>query len=95
MLWWQLASCAEMTCAPLAAMLPLLPEDSILRRALETEDAALLFKNIWTLDPGQHGKRLWRRLGDRDWQDLLQLMDTYRRLHRLAEESQIRLWGTA
>ena len=46
--------------APLEAMLPLLPDESILRRALETEDADLLFSSIWTLDPGHTGYRLWR-----------------------------------
>jgi hypothetical protein len=93
MLWWQLAACAEMTCAPLAAMLPLLPEDSILRRALETEDAALLFKNIWTLDPGHTGYRLWRLLDERDWSDLLNLMESYRRIRRLATASGQAVWG--
>ena len=34
-----------------------------------------------------------RQLGERDWQDLLNLMDTYRRIHRAAEDAQIRLWA--
>jgi hypothetical protein len=93
MLWWQLAACAEMTFAPLAAMLPLLPDDSILRRALETEDANLLFNNIWTLDPGHTGYRLWRLLDERDWSDLLNLMETYRRIRRMAAESGQAVWG--
>jgi hypothetical protein len=92
MLWWQLAACAEMTFAPLAALLPLLPTDSILRRALETEDAELLFNSIWTLDPGHTGYRLWRPLDDRDWRDLLSLMDTYRRIRRLAAETGASVW---
>ena len=92
MLWWQLAACAEMTFAPLAALLPLLPADSILRRALETEDAELLFNSIWTLDPGHTGYRLWRPLDDRDWRDLLGLMDTYRRIRRLAAETGASIW---
>jgi hypothetical protein len=92
-LWWQLAACAEMTFAPLAAILPLLPEDSILRRALETEDADLLFNNIWTLDPGHTGFRLWRLLDERDWSDLLNLMVTYRRIRQTAAESGQAIWG--
>ena len=92
MLWWQLAACAEMTFAPLAAILPLLPDDSILRRALETEDADLLFKNIWTLDPGHTGYRLWRLLDERDWSDLLNLMETYRRIRQMAAESGQAVW---
>ena len=48
---------------------------------------------MWTLDPGHTGYRLWRQLGERDWQDLLNLMDTYRRIHRAAEDAQIQLWA--
>ncbi|MES9988228.1 MAG: ParB family protein [Candidatus Thiodiazotropha endolucinida] len=92
MLWWQLAACAEMTFAPLEAMLPLLPDESILRRALETEDADLLFSSIWTLDPGHTGYRLWRPLDDRDWRDLLALMDTYRRIRHIAAETGVSVW---
>ncbi len=92
MLWWQLAACAEMTFAPLEAMLPLLPDESILRRALETEDADLLFSSIWTLDPGHTGYRLWRPLDDRDWRDLLALMDTYRRIRRIAADTGVSVW---
>ena len=92
MLWWQLAACAELTCAPLASILPLLPDDSILRRALEEQDADLLFKSIWTLDPGHTGYRLWRPLSDRDWSDLIHLMDTYRRIRRIAADTGTRLW---
>ncbi|MEW8052334.1 MAG: ParB family protein [Candidatus Thiodiazotropha sp.] len=92
MLWWQLAACAETTFAPLEAMLPLLPDESILRRALETKDADLLFSSIWTLDPGHTGYRLWRPLDDRDWRDLLALMDTYRRIRRIAAETGVSVW---
>ncbi|HFD86480.1 MAG TPA: chromosome partitioning protein ParB [Gammaproteobacteria bacterium] len=92
MLWWQLAACSEMTFAPLASILPLLPEASILRRALETEDADLLFRSIWTLDPGHTGYRLWRRLDDQDWADLLSLMETYRRIRRLAADTGVSIW---
>ncbi|MCP4126424.1 MAG: ParB N-terminal domain-containing protein [Gammaproteobacteria bacterium] len=92
MLWWQLAACAEMTSAPLEFVLPLLPDESILRRALETEDADLLFSSIWTLDPGHTGYRLWRPLDDRDWRDLLALMDTYRRIRRIAADTGVSVW---
>ena len=93
MLWWHLAACAEMTVAPLDAVIATLSDDSILRQALVNQDAGLLFNSVWTLDPGHTGYRLWRQIGDQDWQDLLNLMDTYRRIHRAAEASQIRLWG--
>ena len=93
MLWWQLAACAEMTYAPLESILPLLPDESILRRALETEDADLLFNNIWTLDPGHTGYRVWRPLDDRDWRDLLGLMDTYRCIRRIAADTGVSVWG--
>jgi len=92
MLWWQLAACSEMTYAPLESIVPLLPAESVLRRALENEDAELLFNNIWTLDPGHTGYRLWHPLHDRDWRDLLALMDTYRRIRHLAAETGTVIW---
>ena len=36
---------------------------------------------------------LWRRLDERDWRDLVDLMETYRRLHRVAEDSGEPLWS--
>jgi hypothetical protein len=93
MLWWQLAACAEMTFAPLEAIVPLLPTDSVLRRALEDEDAELLFNSIWTLDPGHTGYRLWRSLPERDWSDLLTLMDTYRRIRQVAADTGATIWA--
>jgi len=92
MLWWQLAACAEMTYAPLESIIPVLPADSVLRRALEEEDGELLFSSIWTLDPGHTGYRLWRPLPDRDWRDLLTLMETYRQIRHLAAETGTALW---
>lgn len=92
-LWWQLAACSEMTFAPLESILPLLPANSLLRRALETQDAELLFNNIWTLDPGHTGYRLWQSLHDPDWRDLIHLMDTYRRIRQLAAETGVAIWG--
>jgi len=93
MVWWHLAACAELTVAPLDALLPALPEESVLRRALVEQDAGLLFASVWTLDPGHTGYRLWRRIDERDWQDLLGLMDAYRALHRTAAASQQKLWS--
>ncbi len=92
MVWWHLAASAEMTVAPVDSIIPALPADSVLRQALEAQDAGLLFNSVWTLDPGHTGYRLWRRLGEQDWSDLLNLMDTYRRIHHLAEETDTRLW---
>jgi len=92
LLWWQLAACAEMTFAPIESIVPTLPADSVLRRALEDQDAGLLFDNIWTLDPGHIGYRIWNALPDRDWRDLLNLMDTYRRIRHLAAETCTAIW---
>jgi len=92
MLWWQLAACSEMTFAPIESVVPVLPADSVLRRALEDQDAELLFNSIWTLDPGHTGYRLWRSLHDQDWRDLLNLMDTYRRVRQLAAETGMAIW---
>ena len=93
MLWWQLAACAEMTCAPLDAIVATLPSESVLRKALEDQDAELLFNSVWTLDPGHTGYRLWRALNDADWRDLIHLMDTYRRIRHLAADTGTALWG--
>jgi len=92
MVWWHLAASSEMTVAPVDSITPSLPADSVLRRALEQQDAGLLFNSVWTLDPGHTGYQLWRSSGEQDWADLLRLMDNYRRIHRLAEKSDIRLW---
>ena len=92
MLWWQLAACSEMTFAPIESIVPILEADSVLRRALEDQDAELLFNSIWTLDPGHTGYRLWRPLHDRDWRDLLNLMDTYRSIRHLAAETGTLIW---
>ena len=70
-----------------------LPTSSVLRRALEDNDAALLFDSVWTPDPGQAGDRLWRQLAPDDWQDLIALMETYRRLHQVAEATGTSLWS--
>lgn len=92
MVWWQLAAAAEMTVAPVEPLLPAMDEASVLRKALQDQDAGLLFASVWTLDPGHTGFRLWRRLGERDWQDLLDLMANYRALHRTAQASGQALW---
>ena len=93
MVWWHLAACAELTVAPLDALLPALPEASVLRQALVEQNAGLLFARVWTLDPGHTGYRLWRRLDERDWQDLVGLMDAYRALHRTAAADNQDLWS--
>ena len=82
-----------MTVAPVEAIVATLPAGSVLRQALETQDGGLLFESVWTLDLGHTGYRLWRRLGEQDWRDLLSLMSTYRQIRRLAESSGIQLWG--
>lgn len=92
MLWWQLAACSEMTFAPIESIAPTLTSDSVLRRALEDQDAELLFNSIWTLDPGHTGYRLWYSLHDRDWRDLLNLMETYRRIRHLAADTGVAIW---
>ena len=92
MVWWHLAASADMTVAPVDSITPSLPVDSVLRRALEQQDAGLLFNSVWTLDPGHTGYQLWRCSSEQDWEDLLRLMDNYRHIHHLAEKSDIRLW---
>ena len=91
-IWWQLAACSEMTFAPIESIVPTLPSESVLRRALEEQDAELLFNSIWTLDPGHTGYRLWQSLHDRDWRDLLNLMDNYRCIRHLAANTGTAIW---
>lgn len=91
-LWWQLAACAELTAAPREQVLAHLDTESALHAALSTEDPGQLFQAVWTLDPGQWGNQLWRQLSDTDWRDLLQLMDTYRALHKYAIKRGAPLW---
>ena len=92
MVWWHLAAASEMTVAPVEQLLPVLGEESVLRRALEEQDAGLLFSSVWTLDPGHMGFRLWRRLDARNWKDLVDLMETYRALHQAATNAGEGLW---
>lgn len=93
MLWWFLAACAEVTVAPIAVLADVLPDDSVLKKALVEQDAGLLFASVWTLDPGHTGYRLWRGLSEKDWRDTTALMETYRALHHLADERGCDLWG--
>jgi ParB family protein of integrating conjugative element (PFGI_1 class) len=93
LLWWQLAACAELTVAPMDALLPSLPEGSVLRRALVDRQQDLLFAHVWPIDPGHTGERLWRHLDERAWQDLVNLMDTYRAIHRTASDAGTALWA--
>ena len=92
MVWWYLAAASEVTVAPVEQLLPSLDDASVLRRALEDQDAGLLFSSVWTLDPGHMGFRLWRRLDARDWRDLVDLMETYRAVHQAAADSGHPLW---
>lgn len=93
MLWWQLAAGCELTVAPPAIILPLLPKGSVLHRALGEADPDLLFGRVWTLDPGHAGYRLWCRADEQDWSDLRALMDAYRKIHRAAKAQGVNLWS--
>lgn len=92
MIWWQLMAFAEMTVAPINALLPRLGPDGVLYRALRDQDAGLLFNAVWTLDPGQVGFRLWRTVGEEDWTDLRTLASHYRQLHQAAARAGVSLW---
>jgi hypothetical protein len=92
MVWWVLAACSEMTVARLDHLLPALEDGSVLKQALAGQEAQLLFSRVWTLDPGHTAYRLWRRLDDRGWKELLGLMDTYRALYRTAQAAGVSLW---
>ena len=92
-LWWQLAACSEVTVAPPDQVVPRLPPDSLLRRALETRNHALLLEQVPVSGPGHTGYHLWCTLHEQDWYDLVRLEHNYRRIRRGAAEAGIRLWG--
>lgn len=93
MVWWHLAACSELTVAPVEYIVPRLEVNSVLRRALEDQDATVLFNSVWTLDPGHQGFRLWRQLDDGDWSDLIDLMENYRSLTRVAAATGESIWS--
>ena len=93
-LWWQLAACSEVTVAPPEQIVPRLPADSLLRRALETHNHALLLEQVPVSGPGHTGYELWCTLHEQDWNDLVRLLDNYRRIRRGAAEAGIPLWGS-
>lgn len=57
-----------------------LPEESALRSAFVGGDAVLLLACVGTLHRGRMGDRFWCPLDDRDWQDVLSLINIYRAL---------------
>ena len=89
MLWWQLAACSELTSAPAASLADTLSKGSKLRRAIKAQDIAWLEAQVDVPDPAHTGACLWSTLHEQDWNDLIRLMDTYRRLrlraHALGE----------
>lgn len=77
MLWWQLAACAEMSQVPDDMLAGGRFGDAAYGTAIEVQDLA----------------RLWRSLHEQDWNDLVRLMDAYRRLHLGAEARGQALWA--
>ena len=91
-LWWHLLGCAELTAIPVDQVSQLLPAESVLRRAIETNDFDLVLDHVATLDPGQFGRALWQRLTDEDWRMLLDLLSVYRTLYRSIRAEGRGLW---
>jgi ParB family protein of integrating conjugative element (PFGI_1 class) len=92
-LWWQLAASSELTVAPTDIVLTYLDEESPLYQALASHDAGLLFGSVWTPDPGHLNSQLWQQLNPPDWQHLLQMMESYRSIKRLAFDTGVELWA--
>ncbi|MFV0477662.1 MAG: ParB family protein [Parahaliea sp.] len=92
-LWWQLAASSELTVAPTDIVLTYLDKDSLLYQALVSHDAGLLFSSVWTPDPGHLNSQLWQQLNPPDWQHLLQMMESYRAIKRLAFDTGVELWA--
>lgn len=92
-LWWQLAASSELTVAPTDIVLAYLDKDSPLYQALASHDAGLLFGSVWTPDPGHLNSQLWQQLNPPDWQRLLQMMESYRSIKRLAFDTGVELWA--
>jgi hypothetical protein len=90
-LWWQLVASSELTSAPLDCVLAHLDQDATPYQALASHDAELLFGSVWTPDPGHISSQLRQQLNPPDWQSLLQMMESYRALKRLAFDTGIEL----
>lgn len=92
-LWWQLVACAELTSAPLQDLQSILRPDGLLLQALRAHDLASLLEAVPTYHLSELAAALWSRMCDRDWHDLLALMDNYRRLRAVAARERIPLWS--
>ena len=57
-----------------------LPEESALRSAFVGGDAVLLLACVGTFHRGRMVDRFWCPLNDRDWHDVLSLINIYRAL---------------
>lgn len=98
-LWWFLVTVSEQFYAPLETVLALLPEgwrEKPIARAIVAPDLdgqTEILAEYTLLNFGHlMGPLLIARLEERDWSDLLNLLDTYRRLKDLAKESGADLW---
>ena len=94
-LWWQLVTCSEVTVAHPDEVAPGLPADSRLRKAIETRDIDSLERQVPVPGFGHTGSCLWRKLHEQDWNDLIRLMDNYRRIRKGAKAAGMTLWEKA
>ena len=66
----------------------------VVRGAIEyLKEQGILFGSVWTPDPGHLNSQLWQQLNPPDWQRLLQMMDSYRSIKRLAFDTGVELWA--
>lgn len=92
MIWWWLAACSEAALIPPDVVVAVLSEGSALRTVLLEREHHALPDSAHALDPWYLGQQFWSRLDERDWQDLLALMDTYRSLRQQFEGDDRALW---
>jgi hypothetical protein len=91
-LWWQLVACSELTVGSRQVVLARLDTGSPLHTLVSGQGADSQLFPVGIADPGQWADLLWRQLSDTDWRDLLQLMDTYRAIHKHATKLGLLLW---
>jgi hypothetical protein len=91
-LWWQLVACSELTVGSRQVVLARLDTGSPLHTLVSGQGADSQLFPVGIPDPGQWADQLWRQLSDPDWRDLLQLMGTYRAIHKYATKLGLLLW---
>lgn len=91
-LWWELTACCEVMLAPDPIITDFLPEGSTLTEAITGKDFSTLVTRVLACNPGEVGFRLRSRLDDEDWDNLIRLMQTHRKIRSVSDQRKQELW---